>query len=86
MTSDYMAQALAEARKGLGQTSPNPAVGSLVVKDGVVVGRGYHTFANRKHAEVVALEDAGERARGRRCMCRWSRARTRGGRGRAPMR
>jgi diaminohydroxyphosphoribosylaminopyrimidine deaminase/5-amino-6-(5-phosphoribosylamino)uracil reductase len=64
MTSDYMAQALAEARKGLGQTSPNPAVGALVVKDGVVVGRGYHTYANRKHAEVVALEEAGERARG----------------------
>ena len=59
-----MAQALAEARKGLGETSPNPAVGALVVKDGVVVGRGYHTYANRKHAEVVALEEAGERARG----------------------
>jgi diaminohydroxyphosphoribosylaminopyrimidine deaminase/5-amino-6-(5-phosphoribosylamino)uracil reductase len=59
-----MAQALAEARKGLGQTSPNPAVGAVVVQAGEVVGRGYHTYANRTHAEVAALEQAGERARG----------------------
>ncbi|MBI2689279.1 MAG: bifunctional diaminohydroxyphosphoribosylaminopyrimidine deaminase/5-amino-6-(5-phosphoribosylamino)uracil reductase RibD [Acidobacteria bacterium] len=64
MTIDYMAEAFAEARKGLGQTSPNPAVGAVLVKDGQVVGRGYHTFANRRHAEIVALEEAGDLARG----------------------
>lgn len=64
MTSDYMAQAFAEARKGLGQTSPNPTVGAVIVKDGEVVGRGFHVYADKKHAEIVALEQAGERARG----------------------
>jgi diaminohydroxyphosphoribosylaminopyrimidine deaminase / 5-amino-6-(5-phosphoribosylamino)uracil reductase len=61
---DYMAEALAEARKGLGQTSPNPAVGAVLVRDGEVVGRGHHVYANRRHAEIVALEQAGEKARG----------------------
>lgn len=61
---DYLAEALAEARKGLGQTSPNPAVGAILVKNGEIVGRGHHIFANRKHAEIVALEQAGEKARG----------------------
>jgi diaminohydroxyphosphoribosylaminopyrimidine deaminase/5-amino-6-(5-phosphoribosylamino)uracil reductase len=60
----YMRQALELARRGLGRTSPNPAVGALVVKDGEVVGRGFHTWAGVKHAEVLALEEAGERARG----------------------
>ncbi len=64
MTNEYMGLAFAEARKGLGQTSPNPAVGAVVVKDGEVVGRGYHVYAGQKHAEVMALEEAGERARG----------------------
>ncbi|HYP12877.1 MAG TPA: bifunctional diaminohydroxyphosphoribosylaminopyrimidine deaminase/5-amino-6-(5-phosphoribosylamino)uracil reductase RibD [Bryobacteraceae bacterium] len=59
-----MAEALAEAAKGSGRTSPNPAVGAVVVKDGTTVGRGYHVWSARKHAEVVALEEAGERARG----------------------
>ena len=59
-----MKEALDLARKGLGRTSPNPAVGALVVKDGEVAGRGYHTWAGLKHAEIVALEEAGERARG----------------------
>jgi len=66
MTPDYMAQALGEARKGLGQTSPNPAVGAVIVKAGEVVGRGFHVYAGRKHAEIMALEEAGERARGAR--------------------
>jgi diaminohydroxyphosphoribosylaminopyrimidine deaminase / 5-amino-6-(5-phosphoribosylamino)uracil reductase len=58
-----MAEALAEAEKGVGQTSPNPAVGAVVVRDDTVIGRGHHIYANRKHAEVVALEEAGELAR-----------------------
>lgn len=60
----YMELALAEARKGLGRTSPNPAVGAVVVKDGKVVGRGYHHRAGTPHAEVHALADAGPQARG----------------------
>lgn len=61
---DYMRQALELARQGLGRTSPNPAVGAVVVRDGEIVGRGFHTWAGVKHAEVLALEEAGERARG----------------------
>ncbi|MGE5646740.1 MAG: bifunctional diaminohydroxyphosphoribosylaminopyrimidine deaminase/5-amino-6-(5-phosphoribosylamino)uracil reductase RibD [Acidobacteriota bacterium] len=64
MNHDYMRQALDLARQGLGLTSPNPAVGAVIVRDGEVVGRGFHTFAGRKHAEVLALEQAGDRARG----------------------
>lgn len=59
-----MRQALELARRGVGQTSPNPAVGAVLVRDGEVVGRGCHTYAGMKHAEVLALEEAGERARG----------------------
>lgn len=59
-----MAEALAEAAKGAGLTSPNPAVGAVVVRNGQIVARGHHIFANRKHAEVVALEAAGDAARG----------------------
>src|SRR5687767_3669288 len=61
---EYLKQTLEEARRGLGQTSPNPAVGALLVRDGEVVGRGHHTWAIGKHAEITALEAAGERARG----------------------
>lgn len=64
MTSSYMEQALELARKGVGRTSPNPAVGAVLVKDGEVAGRGFHIWTAVKHAEVVALEEAGERARG----------------------
>lgn len=59
-----MQAALAEAAKGLGRTSPNPAVGAVVVRGDQVVGRGHHVYAARKHAEIVALEQAGELARG----------------------
>ncbi len=59
----YMGLALDEARKGLGRTSPNPAVGAVVVRNGEIVGRGYHRKAGTPHAEVHALADAGERAR-----------------------
>ena len=60
----YMGLALDEARKGLGRTSPNPAVGAVVVRSGEIVGRGYHRQAGTPHAEVHALADAGELARG----------------------
>lgn len=60
----FMGFALDEARKAWGQTTPNPMVGAVVVKDGVVVGRGYHHGAGLPHAEPNALKDAGEQARG----------------------
>ncbi len=62
--SFFMGIALEEARKGLGRTSPNPSVGAVVVRDGKIVGRGYHKKAGTPHAEVHALVDAGELARG----------------------
>ncbi|MCL4459874.1 MAG: bifunctional diaminohydroxyphosphoribosylaminopyrimidine deaminase/5-amino-6-(5-phosphoribosylamino)uracil reductase RibD [Chloroflexi bacterium] len=61
---DYMARALALARLALGRTSPNPAVGAVLVKSGQVVGEGYTQPAGSWHAEVVALQKAGEMARG----------------------
>src|ERR1700722_8317594 len=64
MRSPLMDEALELARQGLGRTSPNPAVGAVLVKDGQIVGRGFHTYAQAKHAEVMALEEAGAQARG----------------------
>src|SRR3989304_9558727 len=52
------------ARRGLGRTSPNPVVGAVVVRDGQVIGRGFHRRAGEPHAEVVALQEAGPRAGG----------------------
>ena len=57
-------RALDLAERGRGLTRPNPVVGALVVKDGAVVGEGWHERAGGPHAEIVALEQAGERARG----------------------
>ena len=61
---DYMEQALSLARLAVGQASPNPAVGAVVVKRGVVVGQGYTQPPGSHHAEVIALKQAGEKARG----------------------
>jgi len=61
---DFMKEALELARQGVGRTSPNPAVGAVVVKDDQVVGRGFHTWAGLKHAEIAALDDARGKARG----------------------
>lgn len=60
----YMESALDLARQGQGRTSPNPAVGAVLVRDGEIVGRGFHVYAQVQHAERVALAEAGERARG----------------------
>jgi diaminohydroxyphosphoribosylaminopyrimidine deaminase / 5-amino-6-(5-phosphoribosylamino)uracil reductase len=62
--SRYMALAVLEAEKGLGRTSPNPAVGAVIVQQHEVVGRGYHQKAGTPHAEVHAIANAGQRARG----------------------
>src|ERR1700681_46231 len=59
----YLHEALDLAAQGLGRVSPNPAVGAVVVRDGTVVGRGFHTWSGMKHAEILALDEAGERAR-----------------------
>ena len=60
----FVQEALELAEKGRGQTSPNPTVGAVIVKDGAVLGRGFHTWAGVDHAEIVALKEAGSRARG----------------------
>ena len=60
----FMQLALALGRRGQGRTWPNPAVGAVVVKDGVIVGRGWTQPGGRPHAEPVALSRAGEAARG----------------------
>lgn len=54
---EYMRLALEEGSKGLGLTAPNPSVGALIVKDGVVIGKGYHKKAGLPHAEREALAD-----------------------------
>jgi diaminohydroxyphosphoribosylaminopyrimidine deaminase/5-amino-6-(5-phosphoribosylamino)uracil reductase len=60
----FMALALTLGRRGQGRTWPNPAVGAVVVKDGVIVGRGWTQPGGRPHAEPEALNRAGEAARG----------------------
>ncbi len=62
--SGYMEQALELARLGRGQTSPNPTVGALLVRNGEVVGKGFHTWNKVDHAEAVALQQARDAARG----------------------
>ncbi len=59
-----MRRCLELARRALGRTSPNPLVGAVVVKDGEIVGEGFHPRAGEPHAEVFALRAAGESARG----------------------
>ncbi|WP_045743175.1 bifunctional diaminohydroxyphosphoribosylaminopyrimidine deaminase/5-amino-6-(5-phosphoribosylamino)uracil reductase RibD [Actinoplanes rectilineatus] len=70
MTEDEaMRRAVALAAKGLGTTSPNPVVGCLLLDPGgEVVGEGFHVYAGGPHAEIVALAQAGERARGGTCV------------------
>lgn len=60
----FMQRAIQLAAKGLGRTSPNPVVGAVLVKDKRVVGEGFHQRAGGPHAELLALEQAGESARG----------------------
>ena len=61
---EYMGMALDLAAKGAGRVSPNPMVGAVVVKDGLVVGQGFHEVLGGPHAEVHALDQAGAEARG----------------------
>lgn len=59
---EYMQQALSLARRAKGVTSPNPCVGAIVVKEGTIVGKGFHRAAGMPHAEVEAIDDAGSNA------------------------
>jgi diaminohydroxyphosphoribosylaminopyrimidine deaminase / 5-amino-6-(5-phosphoribosylamino)uracil reductase len=60
----FMEHALTLARKGIGLASPNPMVGCVIVREGEIIGEGFHQYDWRDHAEIVALKSAGEKARG----------------------
>jgi diaminohydroxyphosphoribosylaminopyrimidine deaminase / 5-amino-6-(5-phosphoribosylamino)uracil reductase len=60
----FLERALDLARQGIGLASPNPCVGAVIVQNGGIVGLGSHTYEGLKHAEILALEQAGEHARG----------------------
>src|SRR5580658_3851751 len=60
----FMEHALELAQKGTGLASPNPLVGCILVREGQIVGEGFHQYEKRNHAEIVALKSAGEKARG----------------------
>ncbi len=62
--TDWLGRALELAERGRGTTHPNPVVGAVVVRDGVVVGEGWHVRRGEPHAEVHALQAAGDRSRG----------------------
>ena len=64
MNELFMRRALELARLGMGRTSPNPPVGAVVVRNGAIVGEGYHRAVGTPHAERIALEHAGEAAQG----------------------
>lgn len=64
-----MQRAIALARKGEGLASPNPLVGALIVREGRIVGEGFHIFEKVKHAEGIALEMAGDLAKGATLYC-----------------
>ena len=64
MNPEYMREALSLARKGIALATPNPMVGAVVVKGDQIAGRGYHTWNGVNHAEILALVEAGEKARG----------------------
>ena len=68
----FLDLALEFAAKGEGQVKPNPLVGAVIVKDGVIVGQGFHRYEGVKHAEVLALEQAGSLAIGAPSTPIWS--------------
>lgn len=65
----WMRRALALAARGWGQTAPNPMVGAVIVRDGAIVGAGHHARFGERHAEAVALAQAGDLARGADVYC-----------------
>ena len=81
----YMARAFELALLGRFTTAPNPNVGCVIVRDGEIVGEGYHVRAGEPHAEVHALRMAGEKARVPRLTSRWSLVATMAARRLVPM-
>jgi diaminohydroxyphosphoribosylaminopyrimidine deaminase/5-amino-6-(5-phosphoribosylamino)uracil reductase len=80
-------RALELASFGIGQVSPSPLVGCVIVaENGETIGEGTYIYENVTHAEVLALNQAGEKAKARRLMFRLSRTRIRAGRSLAPKR
>ena len=70
---EYMERALDLAERGRGTTSPNPMVGAVIVAaDGTIVGQGFHEKAGGPHAEIRALDEAGDLAKGASLYCTWS--------------
>lgn len=67
--TSHLTDTLSLATHGRGRVTPNPMVGAVVVRDGTVVGRGYHAIYGGQHAEAAALDDAGPRARGATVFC-----------------
>ena len=67
--TDWMQQALELAKKGKGCTSPNPAVGCVIEQNGHMLGSGFHTWTGVDHAEIVALKQTGDQARGATLYC-----------------
>lgn len=61
----HMERALSLAARGRGRTSPNPMVGAVLIREGAIIGEGYHAYAGSDHAEVVALRAAGGGSPGR---------------------
>ena len=59
----FMNRAFELAKKGLNTTMPNPRVGCVIVKDGKIVGEGYHRWTGQDHAEIIAIKSAGEKTR-----------------------
>ena len=72
--SPYMAEALAEAALGLGQTSPNPSVGCVLVKDEVIIGRGHHIYAGKNTLKSSLSNRQAKQPAGRQRMSRSSPA------------
>ena len=62
--SEYMKMALLLAEKGRGTTRPNPLVGAIIVKQGKIIGEGYHKRAGQPHAEILAINKAGDKVKG----------------------
>lgn len=69
MHESFMKRAIELAKNGLGRTSPNPAVGAVIVKGGKIIGEGYHRKAGMPHAEIDALNAAGKQAKGSTLYC-----------------
>ena len=66
---EMMDRALVLAARGRGATSPNPMVGAVVTRRGRIVGRGFHARSGGPHAEIVALDEAGDATRGATLYC-----------------